>query len=104
LVVLRNHSKSHMECSEVFDLKPTSVESRNPGIRIIQFSHEEKKDTIANRMREKRGVRDGIVFIGVAQEKAQAFQGKKINGQFEFTKRAPGEFRRRVISTSSGPG
>jgi hypothetical protein len=25
------------------------------------------------------------VFIGVAQEKAQAFQGKKINGQFEFT-------------------
>ena len=25
-------------------------------------------------------------FIGVAQEKAQAFQGKKINGQFEFTR------------------
>ena len=30
-------------------------------------------------------VRDGIVFIGVAQEKAQAFQGKKVNGQFQFT-------------------
>jgi len=29
-------------------------------------------------------VRDGIVFIGVAQEKAQAFQGKKVNGQFQF--------------------
>jgi len=26
------------------------------------------------------------VFIGVAKEKAQAFQGKKINGQFEFTR------------------
>jgi hypothetical protein len=26
------------------------------------------------------------VFIGVAQEKAQAFQGKKINGRFEFTR------------------
>ena len=29
---------------------------------------------------------DGIVFIGVAQEKAQAFQGKKIDGRFEFTR------------------
>ena len=26
------------------------------------------------------------MFIGVAQEKAQAFQGKKINGRFEFTR------------------
>ncbi len=31
-------------------------------------------------------MRDGIVFIGVAQEKAQAFQGKKVNGRFEFTR------------------
>ena len=38
------------------------------------------------RFRRQRGVRDGIVFIGVAQEKAQAFQGKKIDGQFEFTR------------------
>ena len=37
-------------------------------------------------MRRKRGVRVGIVFIGVAQEKAQAFSGKKIGGQFEFTR------------------
>ena len=29
-------------------------------------------------------MRDGIVFIGVAQEKAQAFNGKKVNGQFQF--------------------
>jgi hypothetical protein len=29
-------------------------------------------------------VRDGIVFIRVAQEKAQAFHGKKINGPLEF--------------------
>ena len=26
------------------------------------------------------------MFIGVAQEKAQAFQGKKIDGRFEFTR------------------
>ena len=32
---------------------------------------------------------DGIIFIGVAQEKAQAFQGKKINGRFQFTRDKP---------------
>src|SRR6516165_2352463 len=41
-------------------------------IPIVQFSHGEKKDKIANRIRQERGVQDGIVFIGVAQEKAQA--------------------------------
>ena len=30
--------------------------------------------------------RDGVVFVGVAQEKAQAFQGKKIDGHFWFTR------------------
>ena len=54
-------------------------------IRIYQFDHKERKDEVANRTRQQRGVRDGIVFIGVAQEKAQAFQGKKINGRFQFT-------------------
>jgi hypothetical protein len=34
----------------------------------------------------KSGVRDGIVFMGVAQEKAQAFQGRKVGGQFQFTR------------------
>jgi hypothetical protein len=29
-------------------------------------------------------VRDWIVFIGVAQEKAQAFYGRKIDGHFQF--------------------
>jgi len=55
-------------------------------IPIYQFDHKERKDDVANRIRRQRGVRDGIVFIGVAQEKAQAFQGKKINGRFEFTR------------------
>jgi hypothetical protein len=53
---------------------------------IYQFDHKERKDDVANGIRQQRGVRDGIVFIGVAQEKAQAFQGKKINGQFQFTR------------------
>ena len=55
-------------------------------IPIYQFDHKERKDDVANQMRRQRGVRDGIVFIGVAQEKAQAFSGKKIGGQFEFTR------------------
>ena len=55
-------------------------------IPIYQFDHKEKKDTFANRIRQHSGIRDGIVFIGVAQEKAQAFQGRKIDGRFEFTR------------------
>ena len=55
-------------------------------IPIRQFTRKERKDEVANRIRQQRGVRDGIVFVGVAQEKAQAFQGKKVNGQFEFTR------------------
>jgi len=55
-------------------------------IPLYQFAHKERKDDVANRIRQERGVRDGIVFIGVAQEKAQAFQGKKFDGRFEFTR------------------
>jgi hypothetical protein len=53
---------------------------------IYQFQHKERKDDIANDFRKQRRVRDEIVFIGVAQEKAQAFSGKKVNGQFEFSR------------------
>ena len=44
---------------------------------IYQFRHKERKDDIANDFRRERQV-------GVAQEKAQAFNGKKVNGQFQF--------------------
>lgn len=46
-------------------------------IPIYQFQHKERKDDIANDFRRQRQVRDEIVFIGVAQEKAQAFNGKR---------------------------
>jgi len=55
-------------------------------IPIYQFRHKERKDDVANQIRQQRGVRDAIVFVGVAQEKTQAFSGKKIHGQFEFTR------------------
>ncbi len=54
------------------------------GVPVYQFRHKERKDDIANRFRRRRNVRDAIVFIGVAQEKAQAFNGKKVNGRFQF--------------------
>ena len=54
-------------------------------IPVYQFDHKERTDAIANRIRQQRGIRDGIVFIGVAQEKAPAFPGHKVAGQFQFT-------------------
>jgi hypothetical protein len=55
-------------------------------IPIYQFQHKERKDDIANDFRRQRGVRDQVVFIGVAQEKAKAFNGTKVNGQFPFNR------------------
>jgi len=62
------------------------LQAERDKIPIYQFNHKERKDDVANQMRRQRGVQDGIVFIGVAQEKAQAFGGKKVGGQFEFTR------------------
>ena len=62
------------------------IKAERESIPVYQFDHKERKDDVANQMRRQRGVRDGIVFIGGAQEKAQAFSGKKIGGQFEFTR------------------
>ena len=53
-------------------------------IPVYPFRHKERKDDIASQFRRQRPLRDAIVFIGVAQEKAQAFNGRKINGQFQF--------------------
>lgn len=73
------------QISEKFREAVKSLAEREQ-VPLYQFDHKEKKDTFANRIRQQSGIRDGIVFIGVAQEKAQAFQGKKVNGQFEFTR------------------
>jgi hypothetical protein len=62
------------------------IQAERDKIPIYPFDHKERKDDVANQMRRRRGVRDEIVFIGVAQEKAQYFSGKKVGGQFEFTR------------------
>ena len=37
-------------------------------------------------MRQQRPVRDEVVFIGVAREKAQAFSARKVDGRFLFNR------------------
>ena len=54
------------------------------GIPLIRFQHGERKDEVAQRLRRQRGVRDQVVFIGVAQEKAQTFSGRKEGSIFRY--------------------
>jgi len=59
-------------------------------IPLIKFESGEKKDDRANQLRRERGTRGGVVFIGVAQEKAKTFSGKskpeKGQGWFDYTR------------------
>ena len=64
--------------------KAVKEQAEREHVPLHEFKHKERKDDIANDFRRQRQVRDGIVFIGVAQEKAQAFNGKKVDGRFEF--------------------
>ena len=59
-------------------------------IPLIKFERGERKDDRANQLRRERGIRGGVVFIGVAQEKAKTFSGKSMpekgKGWFEYTR------------------
>jgi hypothetical protein len=50
---------------------------RNENIPRIEFKKKERKDDIAKRLRDKDTRRDVVIFVGVAQEKMNAFKGKK---------------------------
>ena len=50
-------------------------------IPLHEFKHDEDKDEIGNDFRRKRGTRDGVVFIGVAQEKMRSFKAHQRPGQ-----------------------
>jgi hypothetical protein len=53
-------------------------------IPVYQFRIRKEKTRSPTNSAVRRPVRDAIVFIGVAQEKTQAFHGRKANGQFQF--------------------
>lgn len=63
------------------------------GIPVVHFEHGQRKDDIAQALRVERGVRDGVVFIGVAQEKAWTFQAHKRDKPgyvgFDYTRDKP---------------
>jgi hypothetical protein len=46
-------------------------------IPVVDFKKGQRKDRIAQKMRRRRPVKDQVVFVGVAQEKAYAFKGAK---------------------------
>ncbi len=58
----------------VQDVKQYAEENNIP---VVPFKHGERKDDIAAKMRRKNPLNNGVVFIGVAQEKAYAFKGHK---------------------------
>ena len=58
----------------VQDVKEYAEENEIP---IVHFEHRQRKDDVAAQMWQKHPVKDGVVFIGIAQEKAYAFKGRK---------------------------
>ena len=61
--------------------------AKREDIPLFTFERKESKDRRAQQMRAERPVRDAVVFIGVAQEKAYAFSARRLPGKrvvFEF--------------------
>jgi hypothetical protein len=60
------------------------------GVPVIAFKRKERKDDRANQLRRELGVRAGVVFIGVAQEKAKTFSGRPLKekgvGWFDWSR------------------
>ena len=44
---------------------------------VVPFEKRQRKDTIAQKLRRQRPVRDAVVFVGTAQEKASGFKATK---------------------------
>jgi hypothetical protein len=61
-------------------------------IPIVHFERGERKDDVAATMRKRYPVKEDVVFIGVAQEKAYAFKGRKKNQNgyvgFEYSRQS----------------
>ena len=63
--------------------------AKREGVPLFTFERKESKDRRAQQIRAERPVRDAVVFIGIAQEKAYAFSAHRLPGKrviFEFTR------------------
>lgn len=47
------------------------------GIPVVHFRRGQRKDEVANELRRKRQIEDGVVFLGVAQERCTSFKASK---------------------------
>lgn len=63
---------------------------RRENVAMVAFERKVRKDDIANKLRQGYPKREGVVFVGVAQEKASAFKGSKNRERgpagFEYTR------------------
>jgi hypothetical protein len=62
-------------------------------VPLIHFPRGQRKDTIAARYRAHSKVDDGVVFIGIAHEKATSFKARKVAGKnggvsFDFSRQS----------------
>src|SRR5439155_18902257 len=58
-------------------------------IPLFTFPRQQSKDRLAQELRRKRPLRDAVLFIGTAQEKAFAFSARRLPGKpvpFECTR------------------
>jgi hypothetical protein len=72
----------------VADIRRFSQQHQVP---LLQFERGQRKDDVANQRRARFKDREGVVFIGVAQEKASSFKARKLRGPrggvyFEFSR------------------
>lgn len=64
-------------------VKKFSEQKKIPLIAFERYK-QRKKDAVANELRQERPVRDEVVFIGVAQEKAKTFSARKVGSYFHY--------------------
>lgn len=46
-------------------------------IPVVRFERGQRKDDVANQRRKERGTDEGVVFLGIAQERCKSFKGTK---------------------------
>jgi hypothetical protein len=67
--------------------------ARQQGVPVVHFERGQRKDEVASQRRADRPLTDGVVFIGVAQEKMSSFKAQKRPGpqggvQFDFSRQS----------------
>ena len=63
------------------------------GIPLVRFQRGQRKDEVATQMRRRHAGQEGVVFVGVAQERCRSFKGTKSTSpsggiDFEFSRQS----------------